>query len=653
MEQVKVKQELPEHDDREDASSSDKSSQEKNVAATSSDMSGQEHNKVQEDDQETDPYGVSAEDEDGVQDSHDNDEGADCKYRNEPSSSYECVPDEFNEEPLEDDEDDDDEGDGSGEDNGLLIGDDDDEVDDKESDTYRELYITTRNYLLRLIRTKRKVPKSIGVISQMLYDNQSVPRDQLELLREQFCVMLGDQLGNSSSNAESKPVTEKSLVTTGATGSTSSKPVSSHKYVSTRNDSSSRVSGPVKSPSFSPSVIPKKETSLKSAKHISPSSSAIAATCSFTSPGVSTHTHQSQSLKQMPLQKGKGKQDEPGKSNLSSAAQKLKDDYIRSYLERHKKKEAAREEAEKAKARELAIEEAKQIILERGETPDNDIFLLDSDLPLAGSFHIAKSLQTNPKYDAAGKSTSTPDPKVNLVRKDDADYETPEKKLCTQLDPMELLQNKQFLAALRESLSRDSSSTSASDQSMDLSSIKKESPDSSFQATGTDAVKNRSPPSTVVDTSALKSFFSKKGSKGRRGSKGAKGDNSAPNSPPALLVSPTARTVMGKPTSDQLRAMTEQKRNLIREFKPVLQSHCNTRTYNPLVGKLFHEGYQVVAEDIDNLPNDTFFRLMSTYFPDLEKEPISSRHTALRKLLARYIAENDSTFTRVNTLLSI
>lgn len=323
----------------------------------------------------------------------------------------------------------------------------------------------------------------------------------------------------------------------------------------------------------------------------------------------------------------------PDTCGLSAAALKMKETLVRDYLAKHKEQKALRAKAEEERAKELAIEEVKKILLESGETPDPDFFS-SAEFLLAGSSDITSESKTNKPTTSTPNSNSGKD-----------DYETPTKKSRSSVDPMDLLQNKEFISALKETLVTDVPSC-VGQSPLDLSSIKRENSDST--SFGSSCPSNVSP-LKIIDNNALKTFFSK-GSKKKKSSKLGK-SGSAPNSPTPALVSPSPKSDMPYLSPEQLRAMTEQKLVQNRELRKLLQIHCNTRTYNPLVGKLHAENYKVLATDLDDLPSDNFYRTIASHCNDLRGLPDDEQPVTLRKKLARFIALQDAEFARVRAFM--
>lgn len=134
-----------------------------------------------EDDLDTDPYGNSADDEGGL-----------CQGRGLGENETENLGE------LDDDEDEQDYDDDYDEEN------DNDDEDSEEQ--YKALYIQTRGYLINVLKKKLKIPKAIGVETQTLYKNESLSVPVLEMLRQEYSVMLGDSLLTTEDDQSVNPL---------------------------------------------------------------------------------------------------------------------------------------------------------------------------------------------------------------------------------------------------------------------------------------------------------------------------------------------------------------------------------------------------------------------------------------------------------------
>lgn len=145
---------------------------------------------VPEDELDTEPYGNSADD-DGLVCEGDGNEGNEPEFQSgdlDDEQDYGNENDDDNENDNDNNDDDDD--------HDVDYDDDDDNGQDYSEDKYRTLYIETRAYLISVLKKKFKIPLSIGPQTQALYNNQTLTVSQLELLREQYCAMLGDEVLN-------------------------------------------------------------------------------------------------------------------------------------------------------------------------------------------------------------------------------------------------------------------------------------------------------------------------------------------------------------------------------------------------------------------------------------------------------------------------
>lgn len=124
---------------------------------------------VDEDDLDTDPYGMSADD-----------DGIGCEGDGNEENESEFQTGDFDEEEDYENE-------------------NEHDVADSE-ENYRTLYIETRAYLISVLKKKFKILLSIGADTQALYKNETLTVPQLELLRERYCAMLGDKILDDSAS---------------------------------------------------------------------------------------------------------------------------------------------------------------------------------------------------------------------------------------------------------------------------------------------------------------------------------------------------------------------------------------------------------------------------------------------------------------------